>query len=143
MKESTVNTEAFKSVLGNEQLNITVNTNDKDTDELVNGIMQNVAVYITKLAKKQIKLAFEQSEKEVQDLHQRTSEGLREAKRRGKQVGRAKGKTIVTKKSKAVKELIKKYNKAFGGTLNDIETIAIINGNAEGVSRNIYYKYES
>ena len=43
------------------------------------------------LAKEQIKLAFEQSEKEVADLHQRTREGLLTARLNGKQVGRKKG----------------------------------------------------
>ena len=42
------------------------------------------------LAKEQIRLAFEQSEKEVQDLHQRTKEGMETARRNGKQIGQKK-----------------------------------------------------
>lgn len=142
LKEATINTDSFKSVLGNEQLSFSVSTNDKDTDDLVNGIMKEVAVYITKLAKKQIRLAFEQSEKEVKDLHERTSEGIREAVRRGKKVGRPVGKEIITKKSVEMKELIVKYHKSFNGTLNDKDTIAIIRGQTDGLSRNTYYKYK-
>lgn len=143
LKEQTINTEAFKTVLGNEQLNVTVNTNDEDTDELVNGIMKQVAGYITKLAEKQIKLAFEQAQKEVDDLHQRTAEGIREAREvRGKQIGRAKGQKITTKKELEAREIIKKYNKRFGGSLNDAETIKMIVGTLGKCSRNTFYKYK-
>lgn len=142
LKESTINTDSFKSVLGNEQLSFSVSTNDIDTDNLVNGIMREVATYITKLAEKQIYLAFQQSEKEVTDLHQRTSEGMREAKRRGKEIGRPKGATITTQKSIEMKRLIQRYNKAFSGSLNDSDTLAIINGQTAGLSRNSFYKYK-
>jgi len=39
------------------------------------------------LAKEQIRIAFEQSEKEVADLHQRTREGIETARLKGKQIG--------------------------------------------------------
>jgi len=142
LKEATINTDSFKSVLGNEQLSFAISTNDKDTDNLVNGIMKEVAIYITRLAEKQIRLAFEQSEKEVEDLHQRTREGMREAKRRGKKVGRPEGKPIVTKKSIEMKALIVKYHKSFNGTLNDKDTMAMLKGQAGGIARNTYYKYK-
>lgn len=142
LKESTINTDSFKSVLGNAQLSFTVNTHDKDTDDLVNGIMEKVAVYITKLAEKQIRLAFEQAEKEVADLHQRTKEGMREAIRKGKKPGRPVGKPIVTKKSVEMKALIVKYHKSFEGKLNDKDTLAIIRGQTDGLSRNTYYQYK-
>lgn len=38
-------------------------------------------------------LAFEQAEKEVQDLHQRTREGIETAGLNGKQIDRSKGQT--------------------------------------------------
>ena len=41
---------------------------------------------LMKLAKQQIKLAFEQAEKEVHDLHQRIAEGMRESKAKGNQM---------------------------------------------------------
>ncbi len=142
LKEQTVNTETFKSVLGDTKLNLNIATNDSDTDKLVNDIMQAVSAYITRLAEKQIQLAFEQSEKEVSDLRQRTSEGLREAKARGKRLGRKKEKHIETRKSKTVKELILKHNKDFGtGNLNDADTLLLIKGQTN-VSRNSYYKYK-
>lgn len=94
------------------------------------------------LAEQQIRKAFEQSEKEVQDLHERTREGIREAKRKGKQVGRAVGVTVVTKKSIEAKKLIQEYSKDFGGTLNDIDTMTQIRARVGTLSRNTYYKYK-
>ena len=142
LKEQTISTDSFKTILGEEQFSIRLNTPDEDANQLVNGIMKEVAAYITRLAQKQIQLAFAQSEKEVTDLHERTSEGLREAKRQGKQVGRVTGSTITTKKSVAVKELIVKHHKAFhNGNLNDIDCMALINGTC-GITRNTYYKYK-
>ena len=93
--------------------------------------------YLMALAKEQIKLAFEQSEKEVADLHQRTREGLLTARLNGKQVGRKKGIGFETKKSKAAKEKIRIHCKAFGGTLDDMECMKLT-----GLARNTYYKYK-
>ena len=88
-------------------------------------------------AKEQIRLAFEQAEKEVQDLHQRTAEGIETARLAGKQIGQKPGTRLVTKKSVAAKEIILKHNKAFGGSLNDIETIR-----QAGITRKTFYKYK-
>jgi len=52
------------------------------------------------LAKEQIKKAFDQAEKEVQDFHQRTKEGLITANLEGKQIGQVKGTNLITKKEK-------------------------------------------
>lgn len=90
------------------------------------------------LAKEQIRLAFVQTEKEVSDLHARTSEGLKTAKLNGKQIGRKPGTAITTKKSVQAKQLIEHYSADFTGTLNDSEVMKLI-GN---VSRNSYYKYK-
>ena len=89
------------------------------------------------LAKEQIIIAFEQSEKEVSDLHQRTREGMETARLKGKQIGRKRGTTIVTKKGIAIKEGIKKYSKDFDGTLSDLDCITLLR-----VARNTYYKYK-
>ena len=89
------------------------------------------------LAKEQIKLAFEQSEKEVQDLHQRTKEGIETARLNGKQIGLAKGTKLVTKKSQSAKDIILKHSSSFNGTLSDEEVIKLA-----GISRNSFYKYK-
>ncbi len=49
-------------------------------------ILDGVNKYLLALAKEQIRLAFEQAEKEVQDLHQRTAEGIETARLAGKQM---------------------------------------------------------
>ena len=93
--------------------------------------------YTLALAKEQIKKAFDQAEKEVQDLHQRTKEGIITARLEGKQIGQIKGTKLTTKKKKEAKPLIIKYSKDFDGTLSDVECIKLI-----GISRNSYYTYK-
>ena len=89
------------------------------------------------IAEKQIITAFEQAEKEVADLHQRTKEGIETARLNGKQIGQRAGAKLVTKKSIKKKEMIKQHAKAFGGSLNDVECIGLTQ-----LSRNTYYKYK-
>ena len=89
------------------------------------------------LAEQQIRKAFEQAEKEVEDLRQRTSEGIRTAKLNGKQIGQKPGKVLTVKKKAPAKEIIKKHCKDFGGSLTDPEVIELAK-----VSRNTFYKYK-
>lgn len=89
------------------------------------------------LAKEQIRLAFEQAEKEVSDLHQRTREGIETARLNGKQIGLKAGTKHTTKKSVEAKALIVKYSKDFQGNLSDSECIRLI-----GCARGSYYKYK-
>ncbi len=115
---------------------------DATGNEIANIYIEATNKVIKILAEQQIRKAFEQSEKEVQDLHERTKEGIREAKRRGKQVGRAAGSRVTTKKSVQAKKLIQEYSKDFGGTLNDIDTMTQIRARVGTLSRNTYYKYK-
>lgn len=57
-----------------------------DEDEIFKGLNN----YFRKLAERQIRIAFEQAEKEVHDLHQRTKEGIETARLNGKQIGQKK-----------------------------------------------------
>ena len=91
----------------------------------------------TMLAEQQIKAVFEQSEKEVTDLHSRISQGMREAKKNGVKIGISKGTSLTTKKSLSCKSTILKHSKDFGGSLEDPEVIKLC-----GCSRNSYYKYK-
>ena len=136
LKEPHINTSTYREAVDN-KLKVSVNTGDIATDELMDSIIKALNKYILSLAKTQIKLAFEQAEKEVKDLQQRTREGIETARLAGKQIGQKKGNTFETKKSKKAKEDIKKYSKDFLGTLNDIEVMKLI-----CVSRNSYYKYK-
>lgn len=94
--------------------------------------------YLKRLATKQIKLAFEQSEKEVEDLHQRTKEGIQTARLNGKQIGQRQGAKLNVKKKSPCKDIILKHNKDFNGNLNDSETMKLA-----GISRNTFYKYKA
>lgn len=105
-----------------------------DEDEIFKGLNN----YFRKLAARQIRIAFEQAAKEVEDLHQRTKEGIVTAKLNGKQPGRRKGTkrgTLNIKKEAPAKEVIQKYSKTFGGALPDKECIKL-----SGVSKNTYYQ---
>lgn len=137
LKESYINTEIYRKALDN-QIKVELNTGNKATDELMQTIIQALNKYTIALAKEQIKKAFDQSEKEVKDLHTRTSEGILTAKLNGKQIGQKKGVKLTTKKSVEAKALIIKYSKDFDGTLTDKEVIKLID-----VSRNSFYKYKS
>lgn len=89
------------------------------------------------LAREQVRLAFEQAEKEVTDLHKRTSEGIETARLNGKQIGQRQGAKLNVKKATAAKEIIRKHNVDFEGSLSDSETIKLAS-----ISRNSFYKYK-
>lgn len=101
-------------------------------------LLKAVQEYLMVLAKEQIKLAFEQAEKEVIDLRQRTSEGLMTARLNGKQIGRKRGSTYITQKEKLAREIILNKSKDFYGSNTDSEVMAIAN-----ISRNSFYKYKA
>ena len=130
LKEPHINTDTYKKQI--EGINIPSTDN-----AVVNAVLDGVRNALIELAKEQIRLAFEQSQKEVDDLRERTKEGIREARRNGKQIGGVTGKKLTTKKSIESKEQIKKYSKDFDGSLKDTEVMKLI-----GISRNSYYKYK-
>ena len=143
LKEPLINTETYRNEL-EKQINLTVSTGDNATDELIKTIFEALNKYILNLAERQIELAFEQSQKEVDDLRQRTREGIETARLKGKQIGGHKpGVKITVKKRKPITDLIRKYSKNFEGNLKDKDVQAIINA-TDGlkVSRNTYYKYK-
>lgn len=128
LKEPHINTSTYKQALEN---------NVKLTGSNVDYILEGVNKYLMALAKEQIRLAFEQSEKEVEDLHQRTREGIETARINGKQIGQRPGAKLTTKKSVAAKQIIMKHSKDFNGTLNDPDVMKLTD-----LSRNTYYKYK-
>lgn len=128
LKEPHINTDTYKKALQN---------NVQITGSNVDYILEGVNKYLMALAQEQIRLAFEQSEKEVEDLHQRTREGIETARLNGKQIGQRKGAKLTTKKSVAAKEIIRKHSQDFNGTLNDMEVMQLT-----GLARNTYYKYK-
>ena len=128
LKEPHINTSTYKKAL---------ESNIQLTGSKVDLILQGINRYLLELAKEQIRIAFEQSEKEVSDLHQRTKEGIETARLNGKQIGRRQDAKIVTKKSLAAKAIILKHSQDFNGSLTDIEVMQLT-----GLARNTYYKYK-
>ena len=129
LKEPHINTETYKKALSN---------NIEMTGTKTDIILKAINEYLMELAKEQIIIAFEQSEKEVSDLHQRTKEGIETARRKGKQIGRKRGASITTKKSIKAKQDILKFSRDFNGTLTDVDCMRMI-----GIARNTYYRYKS
>lgn len=129
LKEPHINTSTYKKALQN---NVSL------TGTNVDYILEGVNKYLMALAKEQIKLAFDQAQKEVDDLHQRTKEGIETARLNGKRIGLEKGSRLTTKKSLAAKEVIRKHNKDFGGSLSNEDTWKLA-----GISKMTFYKYKN
>lgn len=128
LKEAYINTETYKENIADK-----IELTGTDEDEIFKGLNN----YFRKLAQRQIRIAFEQAQKEVDDLHQRTKEGIETARANGKQIGQKAGMKLKIKKKAPAKEKIRKYNKDFGGQLNNQETWEII-----GISKMTFYKYK-
>lgn len=128
LKEPLINTATFKNALA---------ASVPLTGTNVDFILEGVNKFLMELAKEQIRLAFEQAEKEVSDLHQRTREGIETARLNGKQIGHVAGVKLTTKKSIEAKKAIRKYSRDFEGALSDQDVMKLV-----GVSRNTYYKYK-
>ena len=136
LNEPLINTSVFDSTKSN-LLSIQVETGNEAVDNFFKGNIELINNFLMALAEEQIKATFEQSEKEVTDLHSRISQGMREAKRNGVHIGLTKGTTLTTKKSLDCIAIIRKHSKDFGGTLEDPDVMKLC-----GCSRNSYYKYK-
>lgn len=128
LKERYIDTSVYT-----ENMKDKIELQGTDEDEIFKGLNN----YFRKLAERQIRIAFEQAEKEVQDLHQRTKEGIETARLNGKQIGQKSGNKLRIKKEAPAKELILKHCKSFNGTLSDAECIKLT-----AISRNTFYKYK-
>lgn len=128
LKEHYIDTVVYA-----ENLRDKIELQGTDEDEIFKGLNN----YFRKLAEKQIRIAFEQAEKEVKDLQQRTKEGIETARLNGKQIGQKPGNVLTIKKKAPAKEIIKKHCIEFGGSLTDPEVMELAK-----VSRNTFYKYK-
>lgn len=128
LKEPSINTDTYKEALTRQ-----VPMTGGDVDLILEGVNK----FLLRLAEIQIRIAFEQAEKEVRDLHRRTSEGLITAKLNGRRVGTPKGTTFVTKKSVTSKQKMLEICKDFGGSLSDADAMKVL-----GIANNTFYKYK-
>lgn len=127
LKEPGIDTTTYKNAVP-----VIAMTGD-DADLIIEGINK----YLVRLAEKQIELAFAQAQKEVDDLSQRTKEGIVTAKLNGKRVGNYPGRQQVSRIGLEVRDKIIRYSRDFKGSLNDIDCMKLC-----GCSRNTYYKYK-
>lgn len=159
LKEPHISTASYREALKG-SLKVDVKSGDKDTDDLISGIMTAVNKFMMAKVKGDIKKAFDQAEKEVMDLRQRVKEGMAVAKLDGKQIGRSEGDKLTIKKAEPIKALIRKYSRDFEGTLSDMELLGVLStktvkiptkkrsGKVEEreisakLSRNTLYKYK-
>ena len=112
LNEPLINTSVFENSKCN-LLNISIETGNEAIDDYFKGNVSLINNLLMALAEEQIKSAFKQSEKEVTDLHSRISQGIREAKKNGTQIGLTKGTTLTTKKSLACISIVKTATKVF------------------------------
>lgn len=139
LNEPYINTEVYEQSISNQ---IPLNGGDEDC------IYKGINEYMVKLAKKQIKIAFDQAQKEVDDKRTWTKQGIKKQQEKNeliqslhpddymdqddyRQIGQPKGARLTIKKELALKQLILEYSKSFNGTLKDDEVIALINGMEE------------
>lgn len=138
LKERHIDTEVFKKAQSDIKLP-KVETGNDPTDKLLGSIMDAISDFMKSLIEQQVVQAFEQAEKEVQDLRQRTKEGIETARIAGKTIGRpvGSGHGYTTNKEIEMIPMIKKLSKSFGGVLSDKECMKTL-----GISQTTYYKYK-
>ena len=126
LKEPHINTSVYRNAL-----KTAVPLTGTSVDCILNGINE----YLQILAKQQIEIAFDQAQKEVDDLHNRVAEGMRVSNAGRKISESRKGKKYPRAKTKEIEDAILKHSKDFGGTLNDSEVAKLA-----GTSIATYYR---
>lgn len=132
VKEPFVNTDQYRQAMAVSLPEV----EDSALQPMMDGIQKTLML----LAERQFISAFDQAEKEVQDLRQRTREGMKreEVQIKLKESAKAKtGRTLTTKKSMEMKEKIRKISRAFEGQMKDAEVIDTLK-----IAPNTYYKYK-
>lgn len=128
LKEAHINTAVYAETAQ------APSTGDKDLDET---LIAGINAYLLRLARRQIQIAFDAAQAEVDHLHARVSEGMK-ATGAGEKIAAARtGQTYETKKSKACKADIRRLSRDFDGSLSDMDVIKYL-----GIARNSYYKYK-
>lgn len=143
LNEPHINTAIFKTTAEN-RIRIATETGKVSTNKLLCNLETMLNEFMLDLAKEQIRIAFDQAEKERLDICKRVKDGMRAAQIAAAEQGEVKtygarpGVKLTTKKSVAAKETIRQHSKDFDGSLNDIECMKLA-----GCSRNSYYKYKA
>jgi len=144
LKEPHISTTSYREALKG-SISVDVKSGDRDTDDLISGIMAALNKFMLAKVQGDIKRAFDQAEKEVTDLRQRVKEGIaatiennerlileygseEEARKdpRWKDVGRSDGDKLHIKKAEPIKALIREYSRDFNGHNTDAELLGIL-----------------
>lgn len=128
IKEPHIDTDTYRNALSN-VLALTGN-------EVADIYIEATNRVLMLLAEKQIRIAFDQAQAEVDHLHDRTKEGMRKSGAGQKISVSRTGKKYKTKKSRTAKDVIRKHCKSFGGSLSNEETWKLA-----GISKMTFYKY--
>lgn len=136
LKEPHIDTDSYREAMQG-IISSDISSGDKSTDDLVNSILAAVKRFMLNKVRQDIFSVFKQAQAESDYLRQRTKEGLETARLNGKHIGIEQGTKLITKKSVAAKEIIKKHNKAFGGSLSNEETWTLAK-----ISEMTFYKYK-
>lgn len=135
LKEPHINSNIFRQS-SERKINIDTTKMDSETANLIDTVVDGLNDYLMAVAEKQIYLAFEHAQNERELLSKRTSEGLKQAKLMGKQVGRQPGQKIITRKMKKAMRCIRRNYILFGGCLTATECMR-----AAQVTRSTFYRY--
>ena len=135
LKEPHINTEVYKEAIS-KHINVKTDSHNPALGTLYSHLIAAINDYTKAIAREQIKLVFEQAEKELIDHRQTTIEGIQVAKQAGKKVGISKGTKLITQKSIEAKKIILKHSRHFGGDLTNKEVMCLAD-----ISENSFYKY--
>ena len=137
VNEPYINTDLYTTAK-NRQIDATIDTGSAAIDNYANTLLQATNQLMQDLAAEQIRVAFEQAEKEGRDISERVKAGML-AKESGEKISAARsGKTYTTTKAKTCKAQIAELSRDFDGVLTDAEVMRYVK-----VARNTYYKYKN
>lgn len=133
LKEPYINTDVYKSML---ERKVDFNTNNNKIMELSKEYINNI---LDVIAEQQIIIAFEQAEKERNDISERIAEGHRQRKLKGLPDGAQCHKKQTRTSSKQEERITKiiELSKDFEGNQTDKDIIKLL-----GMAKNTYYKYK-
>lgn len=114
-----------------------IKTGNNNIDTLINTIIDAIMKYAEDNLKDDIRLAFQQAQKERDDLVQRVIEGKAKSE---KHQGRPQGSlNRESEKAEHIKKVIKEQSKDFDGRFSDAKIMRVY---LPTVARGTYYKYK-
>lgn len=113
LKEPHISTDTYRKALETNKIDIQIDTDSETMNEFTKALFEIINKLLMNLIEENIKKAFESSELEIQQLHQRTKEGIETARLAGKQIGQKTGAKLKVKKAIRAKEVILKHSVDF------------------------------